>query len=131
MVLPGIQALFGFQTVAVFNQRFIELSPTQRNCHLLALSLVVMAVALLMAPAAYHRIVEPHQVSERTVGLTSGLICASLMPLAVALALDLFVVMSLATHDPAVSVGSAFVCLLVLTGFWFLLPLLARWRQDT
>jgi len=26
MVLPGIQALFGFQTMAVFNSRFNELS---------------------------------------------------------------------------------------------------------
>jgi hypothetical protein len=26
MVLPGIQALFGFQLVAAFNQRFTDLS---------------------------------------------------------------------------------------------------------
>src|SRR5450830_1242130 len=88
MVLPGIQALFGFQTVAVFNQRFIDLPQEVVICHVLALSLVVLSIALVMTPAAYHRIVEPHRVSERTVRLSSLLICAALAPLAGGLALD-------------------------------------------
>ncbi|MEO7099505.1 MAG: DUF6328 family protein [Luteolibacter sp.] len=36
MVLPGIQALFGFQLIAVFNSRFAEaLSRTEQSLHLL------------------------------------------------------------------------------------------------
>src|SRR6266446_3544638 len=38
MVLPGIQALFGFQLIAVFNTRFDELAPS-----LLALSIALDA----------------------------------------------------------------------------------------
>jgi len=35
MVLPGIQALFGFQLVAVFNNRFeTALSPSEQTLHL-------------------------------------------------------------------------------------------------
>ncbi|MDQ2943358.1 MAG: hypothetical protein M3R21_06785 [Candidatus Dormibacteraeota bacterium] len=35
MVLPGIQALFGFQLIAVFNQTFSQrLSPAEQYLHL-------------------------------------------------------------------------------------------------
>src|SRR5205823_10297737 len=59
MVLPGIQALFGFQLIAAFNTRFTELELADRAVHLSALILVALAIALIMTPAAYHRICEP------------------------------------------------------------------------
>src|SRR5256885_1849786 len=53
MLLPGIQALFGFQLIAVFNQRFDQvLSRTEQHIHLIALCLVAVAVVLVMGPAA-------------------------------------------------------------------------------
>jgi hypothetical protein len=53
MVLPGIQALFGFQLIAVFNASFREvLTPAGQRLHLLALALVAAAIALIMTPAA-------------------------------------------------------------------------------
>ena len=33
MVLPGIQALFGFQLIAGFNQRFQELPGAEQSLH--------------------------------------------------------------------------------------------------
>src|SRR5439155_12636614 len=56
VVLPGIQALFGFQFVAIFNTSFQELADQEKYLHLAALLLVAIAVALIMAPAAYHRL---------------------------------------------------------------------------
>ena len=47
MVLPGIQALFGFQLMAVFNAKFWDLLYFQRVVHLLAIGLVAIAVALV------------------------------------------------------------------------------------
>ena len=56
MVLPGLQALFGFQLIAVFSTRFADdLTPAEQRLHLLAILLVVVAIALIMTPAAYHR----------------------------------------------------------------------------
>ena len=53
MVLPGIQALFGFQLIAVFNERFDgKLSGPQQDLHFAAIALVTLAVAIVMAPAA-------------------------------------------------------------------------------
>ena len=56
MVLPGIQALFGFQLIAVFNQGFDEkLSGDAQMVHLVALVLTALSMALVMTPAALHR----------------------------------------------------------------------------
>lgn len=65
MVLPGIQAVFGFQLIAVFNARFERLDVPLQFTHLVSLCLVVLAMALLMTPAAYDRIAEPRYVSEK------------------------------------------------------------------
>ena len=73
MVLPGIQALFGFQLIAVFNSGFSEkLSIGEQHLHLLAIALVAMAVALIMAPAAYHRQTDPREVSEKFIPVSIG-----------------------------------------------------------
>jgi hypothetical protein len=129
MVLPGIQALFGFQTIAVFNQRFLDLSDAMQACHLLALALVVLSISLAVAPAAYHRIVESHQVSERTVSLCSWLICAALAPLAGGLSLDMAVVLYLVVPSYWASAAGAAGTLALLLGLWFGFPLHARRRR--
>ena len=43
MVLPGIQALFDFQLMAVFNTTFWGIPVSSRMIHLLAIGLVAMA----------------------------------------------------------------------------------------
>lgn len=64
MVLPGLQALFGFQLIAVFSSRFsTDLTPGEQRLHLLAIGLVAVAVALVMGTAAYHRQTGPRRVS--------------------------------------------------------------------
>src|SRR5262249_57038708 len=56
MVLPGIQALFGFQLIAVFNSAFwSRLDHFEQLLHYVAIGLVALSVALVMTPAAYHR----------------------------------------------------------------------------
>src|SRR2546423_11556181 len=71
MVLPGIQALFGFQLMAVFNQRFSELGGRGQLIHFIAVLLIALSIGLIMTPAAYHRQVEPGSVSEYFVRLAS------------------------------------------------------------
>src|SRR5204862_1825788 len=73
MVLPGIQALFGFQLIAVFNESFSEkLSRGEQLLHLIAIVLVTVAIALVMAPAALHRQSQPPSVSRRFIELSSA-----------------------------------------------------------
>lgn len=129
MVLPGIQALFGFQLIAIFNQRFAtDLSPMEQQLHLAALILAALAVALVMTPAAYHRQAEPGQVSQRFVKLATHLITLGMLPLMLGLVLDTYVVSQLVLHDSAASSVIAGGILMILACLWFVWP---RWRKGT
>src|SRR5438874_12226699 len=81
MVLPGIQALFGFQLVAVFNARFDELSTALQAIHLVALVAAAISMSLVMTPAAYHRLAERGRISSRFTELASWLIASAMGPL--------------------------------------------------
>src|SRR5262245_65387348 len=73
MVLPGIQALLGFQLIAAFNQRFTNLSPVDQVIHLAALVLTAVSVAVIMTPAAYHRQAARGQLSRYFIRKASQL----------------------------------------------------------
>ena len=128
MVLPGIQALFGFQTVAVFNDRFAGLPAYAQACHVAALASVVVAIALVMVPAAYHRMVQPGVVTLHTIKVSSRAICYALAPLAAGIALDLFVVLHAVTGELLPGLVAAGVSFVLLIGLWFVFPLGARRR---
>jgi hypothetical protein len=123
MVLPGIQALFGFQLIAVFNQGFGEkLSHGQQLVHLLALVLTTLAMALVMTPAAMHRQAEPLAVSERFLWLASNMVLAGLFPLALAVGLDAYVVANVVLDNEALAVLIGVVLVAVFFFLWLLLP---------
>lgn len=126
MILPGIQALFGFQAIAVFNDRFEKLPIYAQDCHAAALALVVVAIALVMLPAAYHRLVEPGQVSQRTIAISSRAICYALAPLAAGLSLDVAVVLYMVTGSDMGSAAGGLAAFLLLMGTWFIFPLHAK-----
>jgi phage shock protein PspC (stress-responsive transcriptional regulator) len=127
MVLPGIQALFGFQLIAVFNQGFGEkLGHGEQLVHLAATLLSALAMALVMAPAALHRMAEPKQVSERFVWLASILVLAGMFPLALGVGLDAYIVASVIVKNDAVGVAIALVLLAIFAGLWIVLPLRQR-----
>ena len=71
MVLPGVQAILGFQLVAVFNQRFHDLTDRLQFLHLVAFLFLAVAMGLIMAPAAYHRRAEPGCLTRRFVNFAS------------------------------------------------------------
>jgi hypothetical protein len=124
MVLPGIQALFGFQLIAVFNSRFQDLNRTEQTLHFVALLLIAMAVALIMTPAAYHRIAERGMVSRRFVDLASHLIECAMLPLMLGIAFDLFLLARLIFNSVSLSAVIAITTLLVFFGLWYVFP----WR---
>jgi hypothetical protein len=126
MVLPGIQALFGFQLIAVFNDGFERhLSEAEQTEHLAAVLLVTIAIALVMTPAAYHRRVEPRRVTPAFLALASWFISAALLPLAAGLALDVHLVARVITGSPLVAGVVGVAVLATLIGLWFVYP---RWH---
>ena len=129
MVLPGIQALFGFQLIAVFNPTFVQrLTERQQQLHYVATGLVILAVGLIMTPAAYHRQTTPYLVSERFIRTSSRLLLCSMVLLAPALSVEFYLVGTLIVgQGPATMVtGSVFA---LTVGLWFALPRFASRRH--
>jgi Family of unknown function (DUF6328) len=123
MILPGIQALFGFQLIAVFSPRFATaLTPSEQCVHLAAISSVVVAIALIMTPAAYHRQAEPDTISRYFVELASGLLTLALLPLLLGIALDLFLISQVIVKNVAVSLAVALAAFGILLGLWYIFP---------
>jgi hypothetical protein len=127
MVLPGIQALFGFQLVAVFNNRFGEaLNSRHQLMHWLALAFTAVATMLTMAPAAYHRQAEPDIISAKLVHHANCWLTLSLVPLMLGICIDFYLIGIVITED---EFWSALAGALLLSGFvlmWFVIPLLAK-----
>jgi uncharacterized membrane protein len=120
-ILPGLQAVFGFQTIAVFNERFTDLESYAQVCHLTGLALMVVAMGMLMTPAVYNRARHGHATS-RMLRISRKSIRGALIPLAVGLSLDMLTVVSLATDKLSLSIAAAVATLLLFVGLWFLLP---------
>lgn len=122
MVLPGIQALFGFQLIAVFNQTFDDKLGYAEQClHFAALALSALAIALVMTPAAYHRQTGSDQVTETFIRISSRLMLWSMLPLAVSICLDFYLIARIILESPlAAAVTGALVGILVL--LWLVLP---------
>ena len=127
MVLPGIQALFGFQLIAVFNDGFDrKLSEPQQLLHYAAIVLVTVAIALVMAPAAIHRQTSQREVSERFIWRASQLLLASMLPLATAIALEVYLVGVVIGLSGALAIAWAALMFAVFLCLWMALPLWER-----
>ena len=122
-IVPGMQALFGFQLIAVFTEGFTaRLSPADQRLHVFSIALVVIAIALVMAPAALHRQSEPQSVSQRFISTATTLMLWSMPPLAIAIALEVYIVARAILHTRDIALVLAVSLLTVLFVSWFILP---------
>src|ERR1700687_1830641 len=72
VIIPGNQALLGFQFAVILQRGFSELASWLKWIHLASLSLMVVSTIILLTPATYHRIVENGEETERFYRLFSG-----------------------------------------------------------
>ena len=122
VVLPGAQAMLGFQFVTMLTQAFERLPNVLKYVHLLSLAMIAIAVILLMTPAAYHRIVERGDETERLFRLTGRLVLAAMVPIALGLSGDFAVVVAHVTHSLRLAFSLAAVALAAFIGAWFVFP---------
>ena len=130
VVLPGAQTLIGFQFIAIFMDAFQKLPPTQRLLHFASLSFVGLAVVLLMTPAAYHRLVERGENTEHFHQFASKVLLLSLIPLALGISGDFYIVARKVTGSMAVSFTLAICALLIFYGLWFGFTITKRRAQE-
>jgi hypothetical protein len=129
MVLPGVQALFGFQLVSVFSAGFAErLSPVEQRIHLLALALVAVAGALVMAPAAYHRQTRPREASARFLLVGSRFLLLAMIPLMAGIGLDFYLIARVILGTRSLSALLASLLVVLFAILWFGLPRFAATR---
>jgi uncharacterized membrane protein len=127
MVLPGIQALFGFQLIAVFNQSFWDkLSEAHRFIHFIALAVIAVAIALVMTPAAYHRLTQLDTISRRFIIVSARLLLVSMFPLLLGISLDFYIIADLILQNDPLSVTVALSLFVLYVTLWFVLPILSR-----
>ena len=69
VIIPGGQALFGFQFIAMLTSGFDRLPETAKIVHTVALCMVGMNVIVMMTPAALHRLSFDGEDSPRFVRL--------------------------------------------------------------
>ncbi len=130
VVLPGVQALLGFQLATMFMESFDRLPQSSKYIHLTSLSLIALTVVLLITPAAYHRIVEQGEETPHFHRFGSRMLLTSMVPLALAVSGDLFVVARRVTGDDSFAVILAASTLVLFYGMWFGLTVYLRARNS-
>ena len=118
VVLPGAQALLGFQLAMVLMEPFGQLPKEAKIVHLVGLACIALGTVMLMAPAAYHRIVERGEDTERFHDFASKMVLLAMALLAPGFAADLYVVLVRAGL-PGFAWPAAIALLLLYYGVWF------------
>jgi DMSO reductase anchor subunit len=128
-VLPGAQALLGFQFISMFAEAFEKLPDSSKTLHLISLALVGLSIILLMTPAAYHRIVEEGEETEHFHRFASRVLLASMIPLALGITGDFYVVLRKVTNHVQLSAALAALLLVAFYSLWFGYTLYRRQRH--
>jgi len=131
VVLPGAQALLGFQLSIVLTESFANLPATAKVVHAASLCCLALSVMLLMAPAAYHRIVFAGEDTPEMHRAGSIMLTAATIPLAFGLAGSVYVVIGKVAGSPGAGLAAGVAALILLIGLWHAYPLVARQRRRT
>lgn len=126
VVLPGSQALLGFQFTTVLLETFGTLAVAAKVAHFVSLALTAIAVVLLILPAAFHRLAENGEMTDRMHRFSSAMVLAGLVALAAGIGASVFVVaMKMEASLPACFIWSIGT-FAVMVGMWMGLPWIAR-----
>lgn len=125
----GVQILFGFLLSIAFTDKYAASSGLIRGIHLVTVLCAAIAVALLTAPAAWHRMLFRQGRREDVVAAGNTFLLVGLGFLAVAMAGTVLVLSEVILGGwPAIVIGA---CAFVLYGvLWFVLPLITRDRSN-
>ena len=129
VMLPGAQAILGFQFAVMLSKSFDQLPPSARAVHVAALVLVAFTVILLMTPAAIHRITFGGEDTERFHTIGGRFVIAAAVPLGLGISLELYVALVRVTQSPALGIAGACAIAALFAGLWFVQPLMLRRRQ--
>jgi hypothetical protein len=126
LIIPGAQALLGFQLTVTLTRAFAQLPSEAKIAHAAALCCVALTVVLLMAPASLHRISFGGQDDPQFVKIGSVFVIAAPLPLALAIALDTYVATGRALDSGSAATALSIATIIVLLSLWYIYP---GWRR--
>lgn len=119
VVLPGAQALLGFQFATMLMETFQKLPYSSQYVHAVSLLCIGISVILLMTPAAYHRIVERGEDTEHFHSVASWLVLTAMVFLPVGICGELYVVVRRLTDSNKIGLFSSALGLIFFYALWF------------
>lgn len=128
VILPGAQALLGFDFVVTMTNGFAALPSEVQAIHFCALAAIAVAMMLLISPAAVHRLAFDGRDAQAMHDIGSFLITLALVPLALGIAADVYVVVWKIAGSSA-AIWSGLSAATVLVALWYVLPFGLRLRQ--
>ncbi|WP_051338168.1 DUF6328 family protein [Streptomyces flavidovirens] len=124
----GVQILFGFLLTVVFQPRFTDLSPTDKDIYVVTVVLGAATVGALVGPVSFHRLVTGRRIKPQTVLWASRLTVVGLVLMLGTMASALLLILRVAMHDAtALWLVGGLVLWVVLC--WFVLPVWARYAS--
>jgi len=130
LLLPGAQALFGFQLTVLLTPAFDKLAENLKLTHAFALCSIALTIILLMTPAALHRISFGGQNTESFHRMGSAFVIAAAVPLAFGISADLYVAIAKALGSAPIGFAVACALAALLAVLWFAQPLALRHRHS-
>ncbi|MER7185740.1 DUF6328 family protein [Streptomyces hyaluromycini] len=126
----GVQILFGFLLTVVFQQKYAELSGTDKTIYIVTVILGAAATGALIGPVSLHRLVSGRRVKPQAVRTASRLTSAGLFLLLATMTASLVLILRVATGGSPVTWAVAAVVVWYLV-CWYGLPLWSRHRHTT
>jgi hypothetical protein len=124
----GVQILFAFLLALAFQARFTSITTFQRNTYVVTLMLCAASTALLIAPAAFHRVIYRRRLKQHLVRVANRLAISGLVLLLLSMVSAVLLIIDVVLGLlPAIVLAAA--VLAWFTMWWFVLPLRSRARQ--
>ena len=127
LAMPGTQVLFAFLLVLPFQQRFEELSSQQTYVYYSALLCAAVAIVLLIAPTAAHRMLWRHGDKEALLRTSTITAIAATAFLGAGMTASVYLITDFLFGEPATAVVTS-ILVGLFVGFWYGFPLVRRLR---
>jgi uncharacterized protein involved in cysteine biosynthesis len=129
VALPGVQFLFAFLLIVPFQQTIDQATGFQRGVYFVALAAAAVASALLIAPAAQHRVLFRQHDKEQLLQRSNRSAFAGLVVLAVAIDSAVLLVLDVLYSRTLAWTGAGLLAAL-LAWWWIAVPFWHRAQNE-
>ena len=125
VIQTGTQILTGFLLTLAFQPRFTDLDQYQQDLYLVLVAGAVLTTALSFTPVVIHRSLFRSGAKDRVVHVGNRLLIATLVAVGFVLTGAVMLIVDVVLGRLAGFIAGG-LALLVIAGFWLLIPWLAR-----